>query len=230
MSSWRDNAKKRVAVEAVKNIQSGDIVGLGSGSTAAFAIREIGKRVQNEGLTIKGVATSSEAERIALAEGIKLTSLDILEQLDVAIDGADQVDNELNLIKGLGGALTREKIVDDLAKRLIIIVDETKLSDRLGGNIPVPVEVLPFALNPVTRRLKDMGGRPVLRLCEDGETMVTDNHNYILDTYFESIENPEELRKKLKLIPGVIENGLFIDMTDKLYVGCKKGIKIMERM
>jgi ribose 5-phosphate isomerase A len=229
LSSWRDDAKKRAAAEAVKNIRDGDVVGLGSGSTAAYAIREIGKRVQDEGLTIKGVATSSEAERIAMAEGIDLTSLDSVEQLDIAVDGADQVDRDLNLIKGLGGALAREKIVDDLTKCLIIVVDETKLSDRLGVNMPVPVEVLPFALNPVTSRLKKMGGRPVLRMREDGEIMVTDNHNYILDTYFGTIENPEEMREKLKLIAGVIENGLFIDMTDKLYVGCKKGIKIMER-
>jgi len=227
--SWRADAKKRVAIEAVKHVQTGDIVGLGSGSTAAYAIREIGKRIHYENLKIEGIATSSEAERMAIEEGIKLTNLDVVEYLDVAIDGADQVDPDLNLIKGLGAALTREKIVDDLSKVLVIIVDETKLTNKLGTDMVVPVEVLPFALSQVSKRLEEMGGTPLLRSLKDGKPLITDNNNYIVDVDFGPIDDPGKLREQIKLIPGVLENGLFIDMADLVYVGSKTGIKKIER-
>lgn len=227
--SWIENAKRRAAVEAVKHVRDNYVVGLGTGSTTAYAIREIGKRVRNERLKVVGIATSTAVESIAIKEGISLTTLDTAQKIDIAIDGADQVDTDLNLIKGLGGALAREKIVDSLAEVLIVIVDETKLANKLGTNMRVPVEVLPFALKPVTDRLKEITGKPFLRLTKDERPVVTDNGNYILDVDFGPIDDPATLSKKIKLIPGVLDSGLFIDMVDIVYVGDEKGSRRLER-
>jgi len=227
--SWIENAKRRVAIEAVKHIRDNYVIGLGTGSTAAYAIREIGKRVRNERLKVVGIATSTAVESIAIKEGISLMTLDTAQKIDIAIDGADQVDLDLNLIKGLGGALAREKIVDSLAEVLIIIVDETKLTNKLGTNMRVPVEVLPFALKPVTDRLEEIVGKPFLRLTKDKRPVVTDNGNYILDVDFGPIDDPATLSEKIKLIPGVLDSGLFIDMVDIVYVGDEKGSRRLER-
>ncbi len=228
--TWRENAKKRVAVEAVKHVEEGFIVGLGSGSTAAYAIQEIGRRVTQDSLKVRGVPTSSQAMILAVHSSVPLTTLDEHPFLDLAIDGADQIDKKLNVIKGGGGALTREKIVAFAAKQLIIVADETKLVEKLGTNCLVPVEVLPFALATTSTNIKKLGGKPFLR--ESGGKLgpvVTDNGNYIIDVDFGPIKNVKELNQKLKLIPGVFETGLFIEMADFIYLGKPDGVSKLEK-
>lgn len=226
---WRNEAKKRAAVEAVKNVRDGFVVGLGSGSTAAFAIKEIGRGVQEKSIKVLGVPTSHQAFILAIEHGIPITTLNEHPRLDICIDGADEIDKELNLIKGRGGgAIAREKIVASAAEKLLIVADETKLSQRLGTNHPITVEILPFAEPVVSARLTEMGGRPVLR--ERGDKtgpFITDNGNFILDLHVEPIENLSELDLKLRSIPGIIETGLFISMVDIAYVGTATGLKRM---
>jgi ribose 5-phosphate isomerase A len=228
--TWRREAKKRVALEAVKHLQEDFIVGLGSGSTAAHVIREIGRRMLQDGLRVLGVPTSSQAMMLAVHSGIPLTTLDECPSLDLAIDGADQLDQKLNLIKGGGGALTREKIVASVAKEYIVVADETKLVEKLGTNCQVPVEVLPFALATVTHSIKELGGKPLLRESRGKVgAVVTDNGNYIIDIDFGPIKDAEELNQRLKLIPGIIETGLFIEMADIVYLGKADGIRKLKK-
>lgn len=227
---WREEAKKRAALEAVEHLKDGFTLGLGSGSTAAYAIREIGRKIQQEDLRILGVPTSYQAFLLAVDCGIPLTTLSEHPELDLTIDGADQIDKALNLIKGMGGALTREKIVASASKQLVIVADETKLVEKLGTNLPVPVEILPFALPTVMSKVREMGGRPVLR---EGRgkvgPVVTDNGNFIVDVDFGLINAPKELNSRLKLIPGVVETGLFIKMADIIYVGRPGSVEKLER-
>jgi len=216
--------KQKVAIKAVEEIKNGSTVGLGSGSTVAYAIKELGRRIKEEGLEIQGVPTSYETMKLAVEYGVPLTTLNENPRPDIAIDGADQVDEDLNLIKGLGGALTREKIIDEASKRLVIMVDERKLTDKLGVNQVVPVEVIPIATTVVTNTLETFGGRSILRNAKDGNLQfITDNGNFILDVDFGTIDNPRELERKLRTVTGIVENGLFLDMTHKVYVGSKDG-------
>ena len=233
--SWREEAKRQAALEAVKLVENDLIVGLGTGSTVYYAIEEIGRRIRNEGLKTLCIPTSSQTQVQAERLGIPLTNLNEYPRVDLAIDGADQVDPNLNLIKGGGGALTREKIVDSSTNFLAIVVDETKLTDKLGRKQSIPVEVILFALKTVMNRIKEMGGKPIVRL--SGKTMplksekyfMTDNGNLIIDADFGELKDAENLEKQIKMIPGVIENGLFINMTHKLYVGQKNGVKIIDK-
>ncbi len=226
--SWREVAKKAAAVSAVDElVKDGMVLGLGSGSTVAHAITRLAERVRVEELDVLCVPTSYQVAFLAVRAGLRLTDLNEHPEPDIAIDGADQVDGELNLIKGGGAALAREKIVDSAAKKLAIIVDEDKLVERLGeGSMPVPVEVLPFAATPVLKRLEFLGAREV-RIREAGEgkigPVVTDNGNLVLDAYFGPITDPSGLEKAIKAIPGVIEVGLFVGMTDIVYVGTRAG-------
>ena len=228
--SWREEAKKRVALEAVKHVEDGFVVGLGSGSTAAYVIQEIGRLMRQGSLRVLGVPSSSQAMLLAVRSGIPLTTLDEYPTLDLAIDGADEVDNKLDLIKGGGGALTREKIVASAAKQVVIVADETKLVEKLGTSFRVPVEILPFALATATANIKELGGKPLLR---EGKgkvgAVVTDNGNYVVDVDFGAITDAEELNQRLKLIPGVIETGLFIGMADIVYLGKPDGIIKLEK-
>jgi ribose 5-phosphate isomerase A len=229
--SWREHAKKRAAIEAVKHVKDGFILGLGSGSTVAYAIQEVGKRIKQEGLHLWGVPTSHQAFMLATRNGVPTTTLDEHPQIDLAVDGADQIDTELNLIKGMGGALTREKIVASAARQFIVVADETKLAEKLGAEHPVPVEVLPFAASIVTSKLGKMGGSVVLR--ESGGKVgpvVTDNGNFILDVDFGPIKNPKELSFRLKSISGVIETGLFVGMADVIYVGTETTVQRLQRV
>jgi len=227
---WREQAKKRAALEAVKHVKDGFILGLGSGSTAAYAIEEVGKKIKRGGLRVSGVPTSHQAFKLAVHHGIPTTTLDEHPKIDLDIDGADQIDTKLNLIKGMGGALLREKIVASAAKQFIVVADETKLTQKLGTEHPVPIEVLPFASATVTSELKRMGGKAVLRESKGKiGPVVTDNGNFILDVNFGPISNPKELNLKLKSVPGVIETGLFVDMADIVYVGRKTTVQKLER-
>ena len=223
--SPKDEAKRRAALEAVKHVKDSFVVGLGSGSTAAFAIQELGQLVKQKGMHIMGVPSSSQSYQLAVACNVPLTTLDEHPVLDLTIDGADEIDNNLDMIKGGGGALMREKIVASASKKVIIVADDAKLVDKLGSTFRVPVEVLPFGLATAISRIKELGGNPVLR---EGKgkvgPIVTDNCNYIVDVDFGAITDAKLLDEKLKLIPGVIESGLFIGLVDLVYLGKSNGI------
>jgi len=228
--AWIEKAKERAAAEAVKLVEDGFVIGLGSGSTVAYAIQEIGRKIKTEKLRVLGVPTSHQASMLAVKNGIPLTTLNENPQVDLAIDGADQIDKKLNLIKGMGGALTREKIVASAAKKVVIVADETKLAENLGVNQQVPVEVLPFALTAVMLKIRKIEGKPVLREAK-GKVgpVVTDNGNFIVDVDFGLIKAPKQLDLQIKRMPGVIETGLFIEMADTAYIGTKTTVEEHER-
>jgi len=229
-SDWIEQAKKSAALEAVKHVKDGFVVGLGSGSTAAYAIKEIGKLISQKSWKILGVPTSHQAFLLAVDCGIPITTLEEHPKLDLTIDGADQIDPELNMIKGMGGALTREKIVASASKQNVIVADATKLVKRLGTNHPVPVEVLPFATASVASRIKALNGKAVLRQ-DEGKVgpLVTDNGNFILDARFARIKSLQQLNTQLKLIPGVIETGFFLGLVSIAYIGGPRGVQKLER-
>jgi ribose 5-phosphate isomerase A len=213
-------AKKAAAELAITEIQDGMIVGLGTGSTAYWAIQGLGARVQN-GLRIQAVATSEASEKLAKELGIPLIPFADISEIDVTIDGADEVDPDWHLIKGGGGALLREKIVAFSSKKLIIVVDESKVVSQLGA-FPLPVEVVKFGYELTIRKLRALGCEPKVRVA-DNQPFVTDNGNYIIDCQFASIPSPAELHQTINGIPGVVENGLFIGMASKVIVGYKNG-------
>jgi ribose 5-phosphate isomerase A len=224
-------AKKKAALEAVKHVKDGFVVGLGSGSTAAYAIEALGERIKRENLCLLGVPTSYQAFLLAVKHGISVTTLEERGVIDVTIDGADQIDPKLNLIKGMGAALAREKIVASASKQNVIIADESKKVKALGENDhPVPVEVLPFAISVVKRRIEAVGGNPVLR---EGKgkvgPVITDNGNVVIDASFGVIGNAAELELKLKMIPGVVETGLFVGLANTAYIGTSSKVEIIER-
>lgn len=229
MSSVSD-AKKRAAIASTKLIKSGQVIGLGSGSTASYMIEEIGVRIREEKLSIFGIPTSNQTAELATKQGIPLTTLDKHPKLDIAIDGADQVDPKLTLIKGMGGALTREKIVDGAAETLVIIVDEGKMTQQLGIDQVVPVEVIPFATTPVMRKLVKLGGKPSIRLSNDKRSyFITDNGNSIIDVDFGAIGDAKKLETEVKVISGVVEIGLFVDMTKTVFVGRESIVKRIDK-
>lgn len=217
--------KKQAGEAAAEHVKDGMVVGLGTGSTVEWTIRKLGEYV-NSGMEIIGIPTSIRSEELAKELGIPLTTLLEHPEIDLTIDGADEVDPKLNLIKGMGGALTREKIVAYSSKQEIIVVDESKLVDVLGTKSPLPVEVLQFAWSGCKNNLEKLNAKPILRMKENKE-YVTDNNNFILDCRFESIPNPEELEIKINTIPGVLENGLFLKLTDKVIVATESGIKVL---
>lgn len=228
--NWIEDAKKRAALEAVKHIRNGQVIGLGSGSTAAYAIQEIGKLIRRKKWQVLAVPTSHQAFQLAVDWHIPLTTLDEHPRVDVTIDGADQIDPYLNMIKGMGGALVREKIVASVSKQEIIIADETKLVKKLGVNHPVPVEVLPSATVVVMSKIREIGGKPILRT-GTGKVgpVVTDNGNFILDVSMKKIDDPRELDTKLRSIPGVVETGLFIGLVNIAYIGTRDTVKRLEK-
>ena len=227
--TWREEAKRRAALEAVQHVKDGFVVGLGSGSTAAIAIEEIGRLIRENNLQVLGVPSSSQATLVAVREGVPLTTLDEHPVLDLDIDGADEVDRKLDMIKGGGGALTREKVVAQAAKQVVIVADETKLVETLGA-FKVPVEVLPFALATATAEMKKLGGKPLLRESKGKVgAVVTDNGNYIVDVDFGLISDAEGLNRRLKLVPGVIETGLFIGLADTVYLAKPDGVIKLEK-
>lgn len=226
-----EEAKRRAALEAVSEVKSGCVVGLGSGSTVSYAIQALGKEFK-EGLLndIKGIPTSHQAAAVAREAGLPLTTLDEFPQVDVAIDGADQVDGALNLIKGGGAALMREKIVAAAAERYVIVVDEGKLTEILGEDQAVPLEVLPFAWAYVFKRLKERARAVELRI-GSGKVgpIITDNGNFLVEADMGIIKNPRHTDTWLKSIPGVLETGLFLDMADIVYVGSEKKVRRLSR-
>ena len=215
--------KKIVAEKAVDTfVKDGMNVGLGTGSTAYFAIKRIGQLVA-DGYDLTCVATSVQSENLARESGIKVVDLDEVDKLDVTIDGADEVDPKMQLVKGLGGALLREKIVAAATVREVIIVDESKLVEKLGTKAPLPVEVLRFGHKHTRYALERQGCKPELRM-RDGEPFVTDGGNYIYDCRFpEGISNPFFLESRIDVIPGVVENGLFLNTAFDVLVSRQDG-------
>lgn len=221
----RDEAKRRAGERAAELVEDGMVVGLGTGSTTTYAIRALGKRIE-DGLDISGIPTSYQSADLAREAGIPLLTLDDSTPA-LAIDGADQVAS-FDLIKGGGGAHTREKLVASAADRLAIVVDPSKESEVLDH--PIPVEVLPTARRPISGAVRKLGGEPELRTAErkDGP-IVTDNGNLVLDCDFGRIEDPDSLAGKLSRIPGLIEHGLFVGLADEIYVGTADGVDVRRR-
>ncbi len=220
-----ERAKKAAGEKVAAMVEPGMRLGLGTGSTAAWAIRALGRRVREEGLRVVGVPTSYAAEQLARAEGIPLVTPADVEELDLAFDGADEVSPELHLIKGRGAAHTREKVVASMARRFVVLVDESKLVDRLGTRHPVPIEVLPMAAEPVQRQLRRIGAEPVLRMgkCKDGP-VVTDQGFWVIDARFpEGIDDPQTLAVVLSTMPGVLDHGLFLGVATDVLVGQADG-------
>jgi ribose 5-phosphate isomerase A len=211
-------AKIDAAEKSLAHVEAGMVVGLGSGSTAAEMVRRLGARVR-AGLAIRGVATSATTEALARAEGIPLVTLDAVRGLDVAIDGADEIDPRGRMIKGRGGAFLREKVVAHSARHLVILVDARKLVAELGARAPVPVEVVPFALPVVEGDLAAMGAKVTLRRDPDGAPTLTDSRNYVLDCIFGPIGDPEALAARLDGIVGLVEHGLFVGFSPTVIVG-----------
>jgi ribose 5-phosphate isomerase A len=222
-----DEAKKRSAEKAIEFVNDNQVVGLGTGSTARFAIEGLARRVR-EGLQIKGVPTSIATAKMAAEQGIALIDLNEISGIDITIDGADEVDGDFNMIKGGGGALTREKLVALASARRVIIVDETKMVKTLGAKWPVPVEVLPFAWRYSFKQLELLGSRPTLRL-KDEKPFETDNGNYILDCQFGPIADAPALEKEMKLVAGVVECGLFISIADALVIASDDEVEVKEK-
>ena len=221
-----EDLKKMAGEKAAEYIKDGMVVGLGTGSTVKYTILKIGEMVR-DGLDIIGIPTSKRTEELAKSLGIKLGSLNEYPEIDLTIDGADEVDTHLNLIKGGGGALLREKIVAYYSKYLVIVVDESKLSEYLGS-FPLPVEIVPYAHRRTAATLKEFGCMPELRMVNN-RVYITDNGNYIVDCKFGRIGDPENLEKGIDSVPGVVESGLFVNLAKEVVVGTKKGVKIRKR-
>ena len=223
----QDRAKRNAAEEAVKFVKNGMIVGLGTGSTAKIAVDLIGEKLSKD-FKIKGMATSIKTTRQAKELGIELVKIDDYDVIDLAIDGADEVAPDMSLIKGLGGALLREKKVEKKAKELIIIVDESKMVGKLGRG-ELPVEVRSEDYESTATEIENIGCEAKLRLEDNGEIFVTDNKNYIYHCLFPNgIENPKEMDKKLQNINGVRDTGLFINMATKIIIGNDEGTRVLE--
>ncbi|UAY53770.1 ribose-5-phosphate isomerase RpiA [Arachidicoccus terrestris] len=215
------NPKQLAAHAAVALIENGMKVGLGTGSTAYFAIQKIGQRVKEEGLQVTCIATSIQSEELAKSLNIPMAGFDTLKRLDITIDGADEADHQLQLIKGGGGALLREKIIAYMTDHYVIIADQSKYVETLG-KFHLPVEVIPFGWQRTFDHLEALGAKPHLRQ-RDTAIYITDNGNYILDCDFGAIFEPRDLQTKIDLIPGVVECGLFVDRTGTLIIGNNDG-------
>jgi ribose 5-phosphate isomerase A len=225
----RDARKREAAMAAVAMVEDGMVVGLGTGSTAAFAIDGLIARVR-DGLRIVGIPTSERSALQAREGGIALTDFAQHPKVDLTIDGADEIArSSLDLIKGLGGALLREKIVAAASQRLVIIADEPKLVAGLGGTVPVPVEIVPFGWETTSVRLAGLGGKPVLRRAADGAVFRTDGGNVIMDCHFGPIADPALLEQDLSRIVGVVETGLFIGMATTVLVATEAGVLRLDR-
>jgi ribose 5-phosphate isomerase A len=219
-----DQEKEAAARASLRFVKDGQVVGLGTGSTAAFFIQLLGEQVKS-GLRVRGIPSSEHSGQQAAGLGIPLTTLDECQQIDVTVDGADEVDPQLRLIKGGGGALLREKIVASATKQLVIVADSTKLVPVLG-RFPLPVEVIKFAEALVAKKIEALGAKVELRQTPDGKPYLTDENNHILDCRFGQIPDADGLARQLSNIPGVVEHGLFIDMASVVLVA--KGSEIVE--
>ena len=217
-----DASKKNAGYKAAEYVEDGMVLGLGTGSTTHYFIEKVGMRIKDEGIKVMGIPTSFQSLLKAKQSGIPITTLEE-HDIDLSVDGADEVDYDFNLIKGGGAAHTKEKIVDYAADKFIVIVDESKVVDSLG-EFPVPVEVLPDASRMVIKELEDMGATCEIRMAQrkDGP-VITDNGNFVIDAKFAKIESPAHLEIDLNMITGVVENGIFSQMVDKVIIGTPEG-------
>jgi ribose 5-phosphate isomerase A len=220
-----DRLKQAAALKAVEWVRDGMIVGLGTGSTAQHMVRALGEKVR-DGMTLRGVPTSQETAALARQAGITLIDADNRWEIDVALDGADQVDPAFNLIKGGGGALLKEKIVAASAKQFVVLVDYTKRVPLLGGSFPLPIEVIPFGGGSTAREIERVTKSRVVLRERQGSPFKTEAGNLIVDAHIERIDRPDELETTLNLIPGVVETGLFVGRTDVLVVGTPQGVEV----
>jgi len=230
--SWTDKARLNAAAQAIRELRDNTTIGLGSGNTILRTLELAAERIEKENLKITFVPTSYQMEMAAQRLGLKTTNLKGDNELDLAIDGADQVQwRTLDLVKGGGAALLREKIVDSTTRKLVIVVDEKKLAKTLGGSQPIPVEITPFGYSSVMEKIRKISEKAMLRETT-GKVgpVITDNGNLIADVYFRSLRRPEIVHEKLKRIPGVVETGLFLGMCNVAYVGRKDGhVDILRR-
>lgn len=223
------NLKQLAAARAVECVESGMVLGLGTGSTARYAIEMLGERLRDGRLrSIVGIPTSSGSSKLALEVGIPLSTLQEHPVVDLTVDGADEVDLHWNLIKGQGGALLHEKIVARASRREIIMVDDSKLVQTLGTKSPLAIEVIPFGWPSYAQALRELGCDPTLRMQGD-KPFLSDEGNYIVDCRFQRIDDPASLECKLNLIPGIVENGLFIGLASSVIVASESGVRELER-
>ncbi|PYV87571.1 MAG: ribose 5-phosphate isomerase A [Acidobacteria bacterium] len=227
VSNQLDREKDAAAKASLRYVNDGDIVGLGTGSTAAFMVRALAEKVR-AGLKIVGIPTSKRTEELAASLGIAVTTLDEYQDINVTIDGADEFDSQLRLIKGGGGALLREKIVASASRKLVIIADSSKQARKLG-RFPLPVEVIPFAEKLVARKIVAMGAQVKLREYAYGNPFVTDEGHHILDCHFGEIDDPEKIGSELSFMPGIVEHGLFLNMASVVVVGKADGVVELTR-
>jgi ribose 5-phosphate isomerase A len=225
----QDQWKKAAAEAAAQVVESGMVVGLGTGSTAAFFVKALGRRIaKKERLRLVGIPTSQQTARLARSLKIPLGTFASHAEIDLTVDGADEVElGTLYLIKGHGGALLHEKIVASASKRMIVIADESKLVDRLGSKVSVPVEVVKFGWQVTERKLRQIGGSPSLRLATGKRPFVTDGGNYVLDCAFGAMENPKETAHHLDHVIGAVEHGLFLGFTREVFVGGPDGVRVL---
>ncbi len=227
--------KKNAAIKAVEdNVKKNMVIGIGSGSTIVYAVEHIGKLNRENPLSIKCIPSSFQSYQLIIENGLELGTLEQYPEIDLDLDGADELDKDLNLIKGGGGCLVQEKILASNSKKLIILVDFRKKSEKLGSNWKkgVPIEVIPMAYFPVMKKLEVIRGTPILRMAQSKSgPLITDNGNFILDVDFGVIEDPTELNDKLLHIPGIVDTGLFIGMASNAYVGTEDGkVEIMPKL
>jgi ribose 5-phosphate isomerase A len=227
VSNQLDREKAAAAKASLRYVNDGDIVGLGTGSTAAFMVRALAEKVR-AGLKIVGIPTSKRTGELAASLGIAVTTLDEYQDINVTIDGADEFDSQLRLIKGGGGALLREKIVASASRKLVIIADSSKQASKLG-RFPLPVEVIPFAEKLVARKIVAMGAQVKLREYAYGNPFVTDEGHHILDCHFGEIDDPEKIGSELSFMPGIVEHGLFLNMASVVVVGKADGVVELTR-
>lgn len=226
----KDQQKEMAARAAIEHIETDQVIGIGSGSTIEYFIKLLRQRMLAEELKIAAIPTSYQSAFLLIQNQIPLTTLNEHPEFEVAVDGADEIDSALNLIKGAGAALTQEKIVDSMAKKFIVIADESKLVKKLGEKMPIPIEIIPAALACVTKRLSAYTEEFSLReAVKKLGPVITDNGNFIIDARIKDIENPKILALELKGIPGVVENGLFVEMAHIAYIGSKTGLKELNR-
>lgn len=219
--------KRQASIAALDAVRDGMIIGLGSGTTATFFIRELGARVK-QGLRVHGIPTSEDSRKVAIEAGVPLTTFREHPVIDVTVDGADEVSDKLDLLKGRGGALVREKVVAHASRHVIIIVDESKLTGRLGRKFPIPVEVIPFAVDVVRAQLKVWSGDSDIRHI-DGKPFISDNGNFVLDWAHGRVDHPAELEKQLKGLTGVVDSGIFTDVANLVIAATTTGIRKLER-
>lgn len=225
----KEDLKRQAGIAAAALVEDGMVVGLGTGSTVRHTIIELGRRVKEERLRITGIPTSVQSEQLARQHGIPLTDLDAHPEVDLTIDGADEFDPQFRLIKGGGGALTREKIVAKASRRMVVVADHAKEVARLGSTFALPVEVIALGRTPIQRLLEGLGAKVTLRKAAGGTPYLTDNGNPILDAKWDAIPDPESLERTLETYPGVVCCGLFLGMCDTVFVARPEGVAVLRR-